>query len=236
VVASNYMRSVAVRNGVDPGRCVVAPYFAERPAAPPPASSEAVVAFLGRISYNKGLDTLLRSLALLRGHWDRLLVAGDGWALPECRRLANRLGVDSKVSFLGWCGREVIAEVCEAARVVVVPSRWPEPFGIVGIEAMAHARPVVASRVGGIPEWLDDGETGLLVKAGSEGSLASALGALLSDPGRAEAMGREAWERAQRFSLERHLERLDGLYESALSARIERSERSGLSLSETLDG
>ena len=219
VVASEYLRTVAVLNGVEADRCHVVPYFADRPAAPPAPAAEGVIAFVGRVSSGKGLDVLLRALARIGGGWERLLVAGDGWALPACRRLATELGLGSKVTFLGWCGRDETSRVLERASIVVVPSRWPEPFGIVGIEAMAHARPVVASRVGGIPEWLGDGETGLLVEAGSESLLAVAIGRLLSDPASAEAMGKEAWRRVERFSLERHLGRLDGVYQAAVSGR-----------------
>jgi glycosyltransferase involved in cell wall biosynthesis len=219
VVASRYMRSVAIGNGLDPRRCDVTPYFVRRPTAPPPPSAEAVLAFVGRISSNKGLDTLLRALVLVRERWDRLIVSGDGWALPDCRRLSAKLGLDPKVSFRGWCGSDEIFRVLENARVVAVPSSWPEPFGMVGIEAMARARPVVASRAGGIPEWLDDGDTGLLVEAGSEQSLARAIDVLLADPDRAASMGREGWQRAERFSLEEHIGRLDAAYERALSER-----------------
>jgi glycosyltransferase involved in cell wall biosynthesis len=224
VVASRYMRSVAIGNGLAPSRCHVVPYFTRRPATPPPPSGEAVMAFVGRISSGKGLNTLLRSLALVRGEWDRLLVSGDGWALAEAQSLSTTLGLQSKVSFLGWCGREGIRDILREAQVVVVPSHWPEPFGIVGIEAMAQARPVIASRVGGIPEWLDEDETGLVVEAGDERSLARSIDTLLADPERASAMGREGWQRVGRFSEAAHLAGLDTVYEDALSERAGESQ------------
>jgi glycosyltransferase involved in cell wall biosynthesis len=182
------------------------------------------MAFVGRISSGKGLNTLLRSLALVRGEWDRLLVSGDGWALAEAQSLSTTLGLQSKVSFLGWCGREGIRDILREAQVVVVPSHWPEPFGIVGIEAMAQARPVIASRVGGIPEWLDEDETGLVVEAGDERSLARSIDTLLADPERASAMGREGWQRVGRFSEAAHLAGLDTVYEDALSERAGESQ------------
>jgi glycosyltransferase involved in cell wall biosynthesis len=224
IVASRYMRSVAIGNGLASSRCHVIPYFTQRPATPPPPSDGAAVAFVGRISSGKGLDTLLRSLALVQGEWERLLVSGDGWALSEARNLSTRLGLHTKVSFLGWCGREEIRDILREAQVVVVPSRWPEPFGLVGIEAMAQARPVIASRVGGIQEWLDDGETGLVVEAGDERSLARAIDTLLADPDRASAMGREGWQRVGRFSPAAHLAGLDTVYEDALSERAGESQ------------
>lgn len=224
VVASRYMRSVAIANGLASSRCHVIPYFTLRSATAPPPSDEAVVAFVGRISSGKGLDTLLRSLALVGSEWDRLLVSGDGWALPEARSLTTTLGLHSKVSFLGWRGPDEIRDILREAQMVVVPSRWPEPFGIVGLEAMGQARPVIASRVGGIPEWLDDGKTGLVVEAGDERSLARAIDTLLADPDRAAAMGREGWQRVGRFSPAAHLTGLDTVYEDALSDRARESE------------
>ena len=90
--------------------------------------------------------------------------------------------------------------------MVVVPSLWPEPFGLVGIEALAAGRPVVASATGGIEDWLDDGVSGVCVKPGDARELARALDALLADPDRRRAMG-EAGKLAvqSRFSPESHV-------------------------------
>jgi len=80
---------------------------------------------------------------------------------------------------------------------------------------MAAGRPVVASNVGGTPEWLEDSRTGLLVPPGDAAALAAALAALLEDSTRAEEMGREGWRRVERFSPENHLGRLLSVYEAA---------------------
>jgi glycosyltransferase involved in cell wall biosynthesis len=101
-----------------------------------------------------------------------------------------------------------------------MPSRWPEPFGIVGIEAMAQSRPVVASKVGGIPDWLDDGETGRLVPAGDASALAAAITSVLDDEEWAGQLGTAAWRRVGRFSVAAHLEQLDRAYEQALQHEV----------------
>jgi glycosyltransferase involved in cell wall biosynthesis len=215
VAYSEFVRAVALRNGVDAARCRTIPYFTERAVVPVPPTAERTVVFAGRIVANKGLDVLIRALAEISHSWDRLLVAGDGWDRKRCELLARELGVASRVEFLGWlCGDETRSAL-EAASIVALPSRWPEPFGIVGIDAMAAARAVVASAAGGIPEWLDDGATGLLVPPGDESALAAALRSLLDDPARAAALGREGWNRVARFSTDVHVDALAAVYAEA---------------------
>lgn len=209
IAHSAYVRAAAAANGVD---ARVVPYFVERPEQPPAPSAGRNVAFVGRLSAAKGLDVLLHALAAVPSDWERLLVVGDGWHRAECERLARRLGLADRVDWLGRLDGPGVAAAIRSARVVAVPSRWPEPFGIVGLEAMAQARAVVASRGGGIPEWLDDGETGLLVRPDDAAQLARALRTVLRDPDRAAALGRTGWERAARFSPASHLAALDAIY------------------------
>jgi glycosyltransferase involved in cell wall biosynthesis len=104
----------------------------------------------------------------------------------------------------------------ERAQIVVVPSHWPEPFGLVGIEAMARGRPVVATATGGIPEWLADGETGILVEPGDAGALTRALAGLRGDPGRCARMGeRGVAHVAEHFTAERYVEAISRAYSMA---------------------
>jgi len=100
--------------------------------------------------------------------------------------------------------------------VVVVPSRWPEPFGVVGIEAMAHGRPVVAFGVGGIPDWLADGVGGFIVPPADVATMADRIAAVLAHPTEAEAMALRGRARVLReFSEAAHLAKLLPLYERA---------------------
>ncbi len=134
------------------------------------------------------------------------------------RRLARRLGVNERVCFTGWLGAEELARELAEASVVVMPSVWPEPFGLVGIEALATGRPVVASCTGGIGDWLEDGVNGLCVKPGDPRALARALNELLSDPVRQLEMGAAGKQMvAARFSRQRHLAALLDAYRTARS-------------------
>jgi glycosyltransferase involved in cell wall biosynthesis len=174
------------------------------------------VVFAGRVVAPKGVHVLIRAAREVDAEF---VVCGDGRQLEAMRRLARRLGVGERVRFTGWLDGEALAEELAAASVVAVPSVWPEPFGLVGIEAHAAGRPVVASATGGIADWLEDGVSGLTVAPGDDGRLAAALNALLTDPARSRAMG-EAGRRsvAARFSPERHIEALSAAYRTARSA------------------
>ena len=215
VVYSDFVRDLALRNGLDAERVHTIPYFTRAPAEAPAPAVGRSVAFVGRIVRNKGLDVLLEALASIPASWDELLVAGDGWDAPYARTRADELGLAARVRFLGWASTETVSDVLAEAAVLALPSRWPEPFGIVGIEAMAAARPVVASGIGGIPEWLEAGETGRIVAPGDPAALASALAALLGDELERARIGHNAWSRAARFSPERHLALLDDVYAGA---------------------
>ena len=124
--------------------------------------------------------------------------------------------MDGRVMFKGWLGPEQLARELADASIVVVPSLWPEPFGLVGIEALAAGRPVIASATGGIADWLDDGVSGLCVTPGDVDALAHALNELLADPQRQRTMGLAGRESVNlRFSPERHLAGILDAYANA---------------------
>jgi len=171
------------------------------------------VVFAGRVVAPKGVDVLIRAARDVDGEF---VICGDGRRLEAMRRLARRLGVGERVRFPGWLSAEELAHQLAEASVVVLPSVWPEPFGLVGIEAFAAGRPVVASSTGGVGDWLEDGVSGLCVKPADAGGLARALNELLADPARQLAMGAAGKERVTReFSQANHVAALLGAYERA---------------------
>jgi glycosyltransferase involved in cell wall biosynthesis len=202
-------------NGVSPRR--VLPLFSTiAPRSGAGHETRRRVVFAGRVVTPKGIGVLIRAMPALDGE---LVVCGDGWGLESMRRLARRLGVQERVRFTGWLAPEALAQELADASVVAMPSLWPEPFGLVGIEANAAGRPVVASATGGVVDWLSDGVNGLLVKPGDARALAAALNELLADPARQLQMGAAGRELvAARFSLERHLEQLLDAYGAARAA------------------
>jgi len=221
--ASAYVRGRIVRQGVAPERVVLAPYFPGVPGLPdeslPSRPDGHTLLFAGRLTPEKGLEYLLRSLRHLGGRW-RLVVNGDGPDLARATALARRFRLLDRIEFAGWSSRQQLLRCYEAADVVVVPSVWPEPFGLVGIEAMAYGRPVVAFRSGGIPEWLAHGETGFLVENGDVAGMGQRIGELLADPQLRLRMGRAARDMVRReFSPARHLAAVD----RGLSLAVERA-------------
>jgi alpha-maltose-1-phosphate synthase len=163
-------------------------------------TSRPYVIFVGRITRQKGVPVLLRAASGLVPQAQLVLCAGQA-DTPELEAEVTGLvdGLRASRSGVVWIPemlpkREVI-QLLTHATVFAVPSIY-EPLGIVNLEAMACGTAVVGSRTGGIPEVVADGETGLLVPPGAPGPLAAALNALITDPDRAETMGRAGRKRA----------------------------------------
>lgn len=208
--SSSVLRNLR-RNRIDGTE--IAPFVSGEVRVRPPGLDGRVL-FVGRVTRAKGLAELIRAVNAVEGC--TLEVCGDGWWLPAARRLAERLGVSGRVRFLGWSSDSELSEAYERAAVVAVPSIWPEPFGIVGLEAMAHGRPVVASRTGGIPDWLLDGVTGVLTPPGDFRALAAALERLLGDRELRARMGAAGAERARRlFTADAHIAEIERVNELA---------------------
>jgi glycosyltransferase involved in cell wall biosynthesis len=176
---------------------------------------------LGRLHVEKGFDVALAAADLLLDRWPALevVIAGEGPARPELEALAARGRLSDRVSFPGWVAPEAVHRLLVRASVVPVPSIH-EGFGLVALEAALAARPVVASRVEGIPEVVLDGETGILVPPADARALAQAIDRLLEDPKRAAALGARARELAiERFGVERCVAGYLEAYERIVAGR-----------------
>jgi glycogen(starch) synthase len=188
------------------------------PLAPLPVEEPRLVC-AGRLVSDKGFDVALAAMALLMERFPKLqmTIVGDG---PERIRLGQQamdLGLGKAVTFVGWVDPGEIPTFMKSATIVIMPSRWEEAFGLVALEAALTARPVVATRVGGLPEVVVDGETGLLVPKDDSPALAVALAFLLDHPQQAVAMGAAGRLRAQRvFSLTHYVEAYDALYRTLI--------------------
>ena len=185
------------------------------PAAPYGGASPRLLC-IGRLIPIKGHLVLLRALAQARAIVPgvRLDVAGRGPLEPALRAYAAELGLVDAVRFLGFVSP--VQRAIEQSAIVVVPSLG-EGFGMVALEAMERARPVIASAVGGLPEIVADGETGLVVPPSDAEALAEAIVALAGDRSRAAAMGAVGRERAlTEFTPERCAGRIEVLYARAL--------------------
>jgi glycosyltransferase involved in cell wall biosynthesis len=171
----------------------------------------------------KGIRFLLEAAAQLKPRFPdlKVVLAGDGFERPELARLAADLGIESDVTFLGWVPNADLPPYYRAAAVSVIPS-LEEGFGIPAAEAMGCEVAVVASDAGGLPEVVEHGVTGLVVRRGDSGALAQAIGSLLADPARRREMGQAGRQRALRlFDWDRTAEQFEQLY-GEIAARTKR--------------
>jgi glycosyltransferase involved in cell wall biosynthesis len=183
-------------------------------AAPPRGG--AGLLYVGRLAREKGIEVLLQALRALPGA--RLRIAGDGPLRADLERLAGERA-PGRVEFLGLLERRGVAAALASADALVLPSLAMEiaPFAL--LEAAAAGVPTAASAVGGVPEWVADGETGWLCPPGDAGALAETLAQMLAQPRRAREAGARAREIArERFDPELHCDRLERLYADAVAA------------------
>ena len=221
VVASRYMASELRTVGFPDSQILVNPYYTGLPddPGPPPGEEPPLVATLCRVQQpDKGVAELLQALARMKRPC-RAVIAGSGRDLEAMRRLKDELGLGARVDLPGFTPHADAMELLARATVVAFPSMWNEPFGIVGLEALARGRPVVAFDVGGVREWLEPDRTGLLVARGDVAAFAAALDALIGDPRRAAALGRAGREATRtRFTAAAHLDRLLTAYRAAVAS------------------
>ena len=159
---------------------------------------------------DKGIDYLLTAMGQVEADF-KLVVAGTGPAEEWLRTKALQDGLtEERLFWAGWQDSGSMETLLSRASVVVCPSVWDEPFGLVGLEAMSHGTPLVAFDVGGIPEWLDDGVNGFLVPRCDTWAMAKATERILMDAALAERLG--AGGRtvlAERFPREAHVDALE---------------------------
>ena len=174
-----------------------------------------VIGAVARLVPIKGLHYLVDAAPeILRRCPDaRFLLVGDGEMRPALEAQARTLGLSDRLLFAGY--REDIPSVIAGMDVVVLPS-LNEGMGRVLVMAMALGKPIVATRVGGVAELLDDGEAGVLIPARDPIALAEAIGTLLQDPARARTLGEAGRRRAPHYSAEAMLDALAKLYREVM--------------------
>ncbi len=192
-----------------------------QPAGDWPAD-DGYVLFVGRLVAQKGVTFLLEALSVVlqRCPDTRLIVVGDGELDLFLKRITRYLGIPHRVRFLDWTTGPDLVALYQRAKFVVVPSYY-EPFGIVALEAMACARPVIASRTGGLAEIVSDGVNGFLVEVGNHLQLAQRMVNLIQDGERRHAMGQAARARAGEFSWDRAAAQTLALYDSLAGQEID---------------
>ena len=186
IVLSGFMRSILTRQGIPAEKITLIPPAITIPDTVSPDKTDGVphILAIGQLIRGKGVDQLLSAMHEVKTPCV-LDIVGTGNDEAFLKQMAEPLG--EKVVFHGYSPTP--DDAFRGIRAVVLPWRWQEPFGLVGLEALAHAVPLAGFDVGAIREYLIDGETGLLVPAGDTAALANAIDSLLADPAKAAAMG-----------------------------------------------
>lgn len=217
MVGSNYMKNLLVQNGLGANQITILPYFLHLPGETKPipeGTEHPRLLFVGRLEDEKGLPFLMEALAGISRPY-RLLVAGKGSRCEAYKVLAQRLGIAEQVDFLGWVSPEQMKQIYRETTCLVFPSIWPEPFGMVGLEAFYNSRPVIAFDVGGVSDWLQNGRNGYLVPPQDTVRLAECIGSLLANPDLATQMGINGYHYVnENYGARNHLEQLLALFEA----------------------
>jgi len=233
LTSSGHMRQEYLNHGFAAEGVHTIHYPVEAPTSAPPERPPMCqrpldhLLFLGRMDANKGGLLLLDALPEVRTLLNRPLrvtMAGDGPDGGRWRTRGDQLSAahpDIRIHFPGWLGEADRLRAFDQADLLVVPSVWPEPFGLVGPEAGHRGVPAAAFAVGGIPDWLSDGVNGRVADADppTASKLASAIAACLADRGEYERLSTGARRLAGRFTTQHHLKSLESVLQSVIQSR-----------------
>lgn len=189
----------------------------QRPTECHHANNELTIMFHGRLSPEKGIDTLLRAFALADIPHARLIIAGGGNEeyVKELQTIADKAGISQQTTWTGHVSD--IHPFIEKADIGVCPSRWREPFGLAVIEYMAHGKPVITTNNGAQPEYLTNGIDGIMTPPDDVEALATAI-KFLSDAGQRQAIGKAAQKTFEgRLAYPIFIERIENVYKTVLN-------------------
>jgi len=214
VVGSKYMAEHMIEHGFSREKMNVIPLYTQKSSVENVIDPEKnLLLFAGQLIRGKGLDTLLKAMSYLDKKV-KLIICGSGRQEHVYRKMVKRFNLTKRVVFKSKISKRMVSEFYQKAAVVIMPSRSPETFGLVGLEAMKVGKPVIASDVGGINEWLENGKTGLLVPSNDSKGLADAIEKLLNDKNLLKTMEINARKSfIENFQPENHLKKLRKLFD-----------------------
>lgn len=211
---SQFLADKLVEGGLPPDKIRVRPLWIDYETYEPRYEPGPYLMFFGRLSPEKGLMTLLRAMAEMPDV--PLRVVGEGPERPVLGEWIRSRGL-TNVTFEGFQDGARLRELIRGGALTVLPSLWYENSPLAVYESHASGKPVVASRIGGIPELVDDGATGYLVDPGDVRQLVARIRSLLSDPATCESMGRRGRDRLANMCND-HYAGLTALYDEARAA------------------
>lgn len=223
VVVSDYLRGRLLDGVAAPVRApAVLPNPIDHTVLPPQRQRQRLILFAGRLVADKGPDTFVAACATALPHlrgWHAEMIGADRFRADspetEFARLTRAAADGAGVRAMGYRDRENVLEFMSRAAIVVVPSRWPEPFGLVALEAMASGAALICTDRGGLREVA--GDAALYVPPDDPPALSAAIRALATDPTRRDALARAGQERARLFDAPGIAARLAALRQEVLA-------------------
>lgn len=218
IAPSQFLRNKMIEYGFPSEKVIHIPYFVDAKSIKPSLDNDGYILYSGRLSYEKGLKTLVKAVSLCDSV--KLFIAGGGPLKAELETIAKNIAPE-KVTFLGYLNRDRLQQVIDDAMFVVVPSEWYENLPYAILEAFTSAKPVIGSRIGGIPELIKDRQTGILFQPGNTNDLAEKIHYMIEHSKERQEMGRRARESVEKeYNPELHYERLMEVYEAALKKHV----------------
>ncbi|MCB9979319.1 MAG: glycosyltransferase family 4 protein [Rhodospirillales bacterium] len=222
IVGSSHMVRMLETNGFPSARIHKIPYFSkfadgaltpvDRSGPLPGRDRPFELLFTGQAVIGKGLEVLIESLRDLPGNW-RLTVCSDGPRLPNAKKMAQEYGIIDRMEFHTWMPQSALLDYYRKSDIFVLPSIWDDPGPLVGIEALSFGAPIVGFAVGGIPDYLIDGQTGVLVRDVSAAGLRAGLIRAMDSPEKIAEMAIAAQKLVvDRHSLKDHISGVEEVY------------------------
>jgi glycosyltransferase involved in cell wall biosynthesis len=217
IAPSLFMKTKFIEFGWPEGQIAYIPNSVEPSVFEPRYSPGTYFLYLGRLSPEKGLITLIEAFMKITSDKANLTIVGEG---PIRNQLETMARADSRIRFTGYLSGNALKKTTRNALAVIVPSEWYENAPISILEALAFGKPVLGARIGGIPEMIDEGVNGYLFETGNVDDLRKKLERILSMPDKKISnMGQAARQKVEReYNAELHYEMLMNIYHRALGA------------------
>lgn len=213
ITPSHFLLDKMLESGIPQEKLICIPNGVKPDDFTPLYGDEGYFLYFGRLSSEKGLNTLLTSM---KGIDFQLKIVGDGPERPSLETYCQNNDLKN-ITFEGYQSGARLRKLIQKSAFVVVPSEWYENASMVVLESMAYGKPIIASRIGGIPEQVADGETGLLCEPGNPDDFRKAIVDLATDSQKRKKMGKAGRQRLeQHFSIDHHLFRLLEIYKKAI--------------------
>ncbi len=216
ICPSRFMADFLISKGFPPGRVTNISNFL--PSVQTDSRGQDYFLYFGRLSQEKGVDVLLQAMSILKK--GRLVIAGDGPDEDMLRTKTLDMGLEN-IEFVGRKTPSAIMKLLSGCLAAIVPSIWLENFPYSVMESMSSGKPIIGSRIGGIPELVENGQTGLLFEPGNAIQLAERMERIIGNPEEAARMGLAGREKALGlYTSDKHYSAIMDLYSEVLPKKI----------------